>query len=63
MFDDVNFYDFNMIVDEETNRWVYRIVFTDSTKKDTVEFFDYDAHNGQFVKNGLLTIPDDLDLY
>lgn len=63
MFDDVNFYDFNMFVDEKTNRIVYRIIFKDESKKDAVEFFDYDAHNGKFLKNGLLTIPDDLDLY
>lgn len=63
MFDDVNFYDFKTFVDKETNRWVYRIVFTDSSKNDVIEFFDYDAHNGKFVKNGLFIIPDDLDLY
>lgn len=63
MFDDINFYDFKMFVDEKTNRWVYRIVFTDNTKTDTIEFFDYDAHNGIFLKRELLAIPEDLDLH
>lgn len=62
MFDDVNFYDFNTFIDEKTNRWIYRIVFTDNTKKDTIEFFDYDAHNGQFLKRESLAIPEELDL-
>ncbi|MCE3076655.1 hypothetical protein [Chryseobacterium gwangjuense] len=58
MFDDVNFFDVKTFVDDKTNKWVYRIVFADTTKESTVLFFDYDAHNGNFIKTESFTIPE-----
>jgi S-adenosylmethionine:diacylglycerol 3-amino-3-carboxypropyl transferase len=58
MFDDVNFFDLKTFVDDKTNKWVYRIVFMDNTKENTVLFFDYDAHNGNFIKTKSFTMPE-----
>lgn len=63
MFDDNNFFDLKTFLDEKTDKWVYRIIFTDNKKEDTIEFFDYDAHNGQFLKRESLAIPEDFDLH
>jgi len=57
MFDDINFFDLKAFIDDKTGKWVYRIVFTDSTKDDTLLFFDYDAHHGDFINKGSLTMP------
>ena len=58
MFDDVNFFDLKAFIEDKTGKWVYRILFTDTTKEDTVLFFDYDAHNGNFIKTESFTIPE-----
>lgn len=63
MFDDVSFFDLKTFIDDKTNKWVYRIVFTDKTKEDTLIFFDYDAHNGNFIIKDSAIKPEGFELH
>lgn len=61
MFSDNNFYDLKTLLDEKTSKWIYRIMFFDVEQGDTVEYFDYDAHNGNFLKKESILIPKKID--
>ncbi|MGD1320608.1 hypothetical protein [Chryseobacterium sp. 2R14A] len=58
MFNDINFFDLRPFIDDKTGKWVYRILFTDKTKENILLFFDYDAHNGNFITKNSITIPE-----
>lgn len=62
IFNNNNFQDLKSFVDEKTNKWVYRIIFNDDKKENTIDYFDYDAHNGNFLTKESITFTEEIDL-
>ncbi|RXM40531.1 hypothetical protein BOQ62_06135 [Chryseobacterium sp. CH21] len=63
LFSDNNFCDIKISIDPKTNKWIYTISFYDDQKGNILNYFHYDAHNGNFIRKSSITLTKDIILH